>query len=105
MAYSSEGDVDEVIEMFMQVDEEATEEAEERRWNKRSQQMLSTLKRLLNRKEHVSFKETVSKCNRKQVASKFYSLLVLKKTQTIDVKQSEPFSDIILTKGSLYSAA
>ena len=65
--------------------------------------MLSNLSKLLGKNDKVSFQSTISRCNRKQVASKFYSLLVLKKTQTIEVHQSHPYSDILLTKGPLYS--
>lgn len=37
--------------------------------------------------------------NRKQAAAKFYSFLVLKKQQAIEVTQSQPYSDIIATAG------
>ena len=41
----------------------------------------------------------ISRNNRKQVASKFYTLLVLKKIQAIEVEQTEPFGDITITSG------
>ena len=41
----------------------------------------------------------ISGNNRKQVASKFYTLLVLRKMQAIEVEQTQPFGDITLTHG------
>lgn len=37
--------------------------------------------------------------NRKQAAAKFYSFLVLKKQQAVELSQEEPYSDIIATPG------
>lgn len=49
--------------------------------------------------ESVSLLELCRNNNRKQAAAKFYSFLVLKKQQAIEVTQSEPYSDIIATAG------
>lgn len=79
---------------------ENVEQFEERRWNKRSQQMLYTLHRALKDQDEASFIEITRKNTRKQAASKFYMLLVLKKQAAIDVNQNEAFDDIIVTKGA-----
>lgn len=42
--------------------------------------------------------------NRKQAAAKFYSFLVLKKQQAVEVTQEEPYSDIIATPGPRFHA-
>ena len=79
------------------------EEAEQLRWTKRTQQMMHVLERVYGHGENeASFKSIVSHNNRKQVASKFYTLLVLKKLQGVTVEQSTPFGDILITKGPKY---
>uniref|UniRef100_A0A3Q0SYW0 RAD21 cohesin complex component a n=1 Tax=Amphilophus citrinellus TaxID=61819 RepID=A0A3Q0SYW0_AMPCI len=89
-------------------DEEEDEEGqggdqdqEEKRWNKRTQQMLHGLQRVMAKTGAHSFSllDLCRNNNRKQAAAKFYSFLVLKKQQAIDVTQSEPYSDIIATAG------
>ena len=47
----------------------------------------------------IGFDGLVSRNNRKQVASKFYTLLVLKKQQAVEVKQTEPYGDILISRG------
>jgi cohesin complex subunit SCC1 len=37
--------------------------------------------------------------NRKQAASRFYTLLVLKKHQVVEVAQEEAFADIHISRG------
>ncbi|XP_073446329.1 double-strand-break repair protein rad21 homolog isoform X2 [Dendrobates tinctorius] len=77
------------------------QDQEERRWNKRTQQMLHGLQRVLARTgaESISLLELCRNTNRKQAAAKFYSFLVLKKQQAIELTQEEPYSDIIATPG------
>ena len=76
------------------------EEQEEKRWNKRTQQMSYILNRSFTRGEStVGFNELVERNNRKQVASKFYTLLVLKKMQAVEVEQTEPFGNIQISQG------
>ncbi|XP_070533696.1 double-strand-break repair protein rad21 homolog isoform X2 [Ptychodera flava] len=76
-----------------------TEEQDEKRWNKRTQQMIHVLQKQLQRQDQITFSELAKKNNRKQAASKFYTFLVLKKQNAIDVLQSEPFGEITVTKG------
>ncbi|CAH2285794.1 double-strand-break repair rad21 homolog [Pelobates cultripes] len=85
-------------------EEDATgteQDQEERRWNKRTQQMLHGLQRVLAKTgaESISLLELCRNTNRKQAAAKFYSFLVLKKQQAIELTQEEPYSDIVATPG------
>ncbi|XP_012887686.1 PREDICTED: double-strand-break repair protein rad21 homolog [Dipodomys ordii] len=85
-------------------DEDASggdQDQEERRWNKRTQQMLHGLQRALAKTgaQSISLLELCRNTNRKQAAAKFYSFLVLKKQQAIELSQEEPYSDIIATPG------
>uniref|UniRef100_A0A1A8MGA6 RAD21 homolog n=3 Tax=Nothobranchius TaxID=28779 RepID=A0A1A8MGA6_9TELE len=77
------------------------QDQEEKRWNKRTQQMLHGLQRVMAKTgaDSVSLLELCRNNNRKQAAAKFYSFLVLKKQQAIEVTQSQPYSDIIATAG------
>ncbi|KAK3088176.1 hypothetical protein FSP39_015677 [Pinctada imbricata] len=75
------------------------QEQEEKQLTKRSQVMQHSLDVAFRYKDELSFKE-MSRClNRKQAASKFYTLLVLKKAQAIEVRQPEEFGDIYINKG------
>ncbi|XP_023667616.1 RAD21 cohesin complex component b [Paramormyrops kingsleyae] len=77
------------------------QDQEERRWNKRTQQMLHGLQRVLAKTgaESISLLDLCKNNNKKQAAAKFYSFLVLKKQQAIELTQAEPYSDIIATPG------
>ncbi|KAM7373414.1 hypothetical protein PAMP_008265 [Pampus punctatissimus] len=85
-------------------DEEAQggdQDQEERRWNKRTQQMLHGLQRVMAKTgaQSVSLLDLCRNNNRKQAAAKFYSFLVLKKQQAVELVQEEPYSDIVATPG------
>lgn len=80
------------------------DEVEERQWNKRSQQMQHSLDIAFRNTDSLSFNELTRRHNRKQAASRFYTLLVLKKQSSINVCQAEPFGDIMLTKGPRFGA-
>ncbi|XP_026139023.1 double-strand-break repair protein rad21 homolog [Carassius auratus] len=77
------------------------QDQEERRWNKRTQQMLHGLQRVMAKTgaQSISLLELCRNNNKKQAAAKFYSFLVLKKQQAIELTQTEPYSDIIATQG------
>ncbi|TRY53909.1 hypothetical protein DNTS_033796 [Danionella cerebrum] len=77
------------------------QDQEERRWNKRTQQMLHGLQHVMAKTgaQSISLLELCRNNNKKQAAAKFYSFLVLKKQQAIDLTQTEPYSDIIATPG------
>lgn len=78
---------------------ESSELLENRRWTKRTQQLLHTLKRELQKKNVVNFQGLVHKSNRKQAAYKFYSCLLLSKESSIVIEQKKPFGDIKILKG------
>ncbi|XP_065804386.1 double-strand-break repair protein rad21 homolog A-like [Labrus bergylta] len=77
------------------------QDQEERRWNKRTQQMLHGLQRVMAKTgaQSVSLLDLCKNNNKKQAAAKFYSFLVLKKQQAVELVQEEPYSDIIATPG------
>ena len=84
---------------------ETFEDFDNRRWNKRTQTVLNLLKKDLDAAGQVQFFSFAEGSNRKQAASKFYSLLLLKKTETITVSQSAPFSDITVRQGPKYATS
>uniref|UniRef100_A0A2K5Q131 Rad21/Rec8-like protein C-terminal eukaryotic domain-containing protein n=1 Tax=Cebus imitator TaxID=2715852 RepID=A0A2K5Q131_CEBIM len=73
------------------------QDQEERRWKKRTQQMLHALAK--TGAESISLLELCQNTNRKQAATKFDSFLVLRKQQAIELTHEEPYSDIIPTPG------
>ncbi|KAM4630213.1 double-strand-break repair protein rad21 homolog A-like [Polymixia lowei] len=77
------------------------QDQEERRWNKRTQQMLHGLQRVMAKTgaQSVGLLDLCRNNNKKQAAAKFYSFLVLKKQQAVELSQEEPYSDIIATAG------
>ena len=80
-------------------------EAEEQRWNKRSQQMLVALNRCLQRHEFVTFRQMAppsSAHSRKQAAAKFYTFLVLKKMEAVNVAQDTEYGDIKISRGTKF---
>lgn len=83
---------------------ETSEQFENRRWTKRTQQLLHTLKREFQKKDSVSFGNLVHKSSRKQVAYKFYSCLLLSKESSINVHQKKPFGDISISKGQNFDS-
>lgn len=84
--------------------EELSEEFEQRRWTKRTQQVLRLLNRGLSKKDSVDFSTLTQKCSRKQAASRFYTCLLLAKEGTIDVEQSEPYAEIVIQKGPKFTS-
>ncbi|XP_070996442.1 RAD21 cohesin complex component b isoform X2 [Oncorhynchus clarkii lewisi] len=77
---------------------------EERRWNKRTQQMLHGLQRVMAKTgaQQISLLDLCRNNNKKQAAAKFYSFLVLKKQQAVELNQTDHYSDIIATPGARF---
>ncbi|XP_056667966.1 double-strand-break repair protein rad21-like protein 1 isoform X2 [Monodelphis domestica] len=76
---------------------------EERKWNQRTLQMLDYLRHSNNMgTKSFSLMELCRNNDQKQVAAKFYSFLVLKKQQAIELSQSAPYADIIATVGPMF---
>ncbi|XP_078507833.1 double-strand-break repair protein rad21-like protein 1 isoform X1 [Lissotriton helveticus] len=83
---------------------ECEQDNEDRRWNKRTRQILSML-RDINKKGATSF-SLLKLCeghNRKQASATFYSFLVLKKRLALELEQRAPYADIIATPGPRFS--
>jgi cohesin complex subunit SCC1 len=80
-------------------------EQEEKRWSKRTQQMQQVFDQAFTFSDNLSFKDMARNHNRKQAASRFYTLLVLRKHQIIHTEQNESFGDIIITKGPNFGIA
>ena len=88
-----------------QLSTETDEQFESRRWTKRTQQVLHTLKREFKKKDLVNFNTLCVKTNRKHVAYKFYSCLLLSKEGSIEAHQKSPFGSIQLTQGPRFEEA
>ena len=78
-------------------EEETIEEFEDRVLNKRA----AILHKQLSRNFTSDFKQITMRANRKQVAQKFHSLLVLQKMNALSLQQDTniPFSDVVMNKG------
>lgn len=87
-----------------QADDETYEQFEERVVNKRAGQMFVSIKKRL-RNNNILFSELVHGNNRKQVAQKFYTMLVLKKLQAVELSQDGPFTEMFLSRGPLFENA
>lgn len=81
---------------------DTSEQLENRRWTKRTQQLLHTLKREFQKKNVVNFGNLVHKSSRKQAAYKFYSCLLLSKEGNVEIEQKKPFGDIKISKGESF---
>ncbi|PSN53737.1 hypothetical protein C0J52_02184 [Blattella germanica] len=84
-----------------QVDE-TYEQFEERVLNKRAVQMYHIAKNKLTRKDKFFLSEITLRNNRKQVAQKFYTLLVLKKHVVLELNQDHSYDDIMITRGNKF---
>ncbi|XP_003689657.1 double-strand-break repair protein rad21 homolog [Apis florea] len=79
--------------------DETYEQFEERVLNKRASHMYHVIKSKLDTKDRLTLSEMAYKNNRKQVAQKFYTLLVLKKFQVLELNQEYPYTEIVVSKG------
>ncbi|XP_071144504.1 double-strand-break repair protein rad21 homolog isoform X2 [Mytilus edulis] len=75
------------------------EEQEEKRLTKRTHQMQHALELAFRYNNRLSFAEMSRNLYKKQSASRFYTLLVLKKFQAVEVSQQKEFGDIWISKG------
>ncbi|XP_039750249.1 uncharacterized protein LOC120626690 isoform X2 [Pararge aegeria] len=82
---------------------ETEEQFEERVLNRRAAQLFSAMRPKLVTGLELSFAELAPRHNiRKQVAQKFYSLLVLKKHQMLKLMQEETYGPITISKGAQF---
>lgn len=82
-----------------QMADETYEQFEERILNKRTTHMLHVIKRCLERGTKVPFSAIAREKKRKVVAQKFYTFLVLKKQQAVELEQSEPYGELYISRG------
>ncbi|CAL4058771.1 unnamed protein product, partial [Meganyctiphanes norvegica] len=87
-----------------QAEDETYEEYEERVVNKRAGLMFHQIKKRL-RNDTINFGKMVHGHNRKQVAQKFYTMLVLKKLQAVELDQDDPFGELTIKQGTLFENA
>lgn len=82
---------------------ETDEQFEERVLNRRAAQLFAVMKPKLSIGLQLSFSDLAPRHNnRKQVAQKFYSLLVLKKHQVLKLDQHETYGPITICKGNQF---
>lgn len=82
---------------------ETEEQFEERVLNRRAAQLFAAMRPKLAARLELSFVDLAPPHNnRKQVAQKFYSLLVLKKHQMLKLEQHETYGPITITKGAQF---
>ncbi|KAK6761914.1 hypothetical protein RB195_022851 [Necator americanus] len=83
-------------------EEDAVEGDEDHRWSKRTQNVLNIIgvKLRLTDETQIVLSDLLTKgSTRKTAAQKFYTLLVLKKSQAISVEQREPYGEIFISAG------
>ncbi|XP_030764518.1 double-strand-break repair protein rad21 homolog isoform X2 [Sitophilus oryzae] len=81
-----------------QVDE-TDEQFEERVLNKRAYQLFLLVRNRLQDASQITLSELCRKNKRKQAAQKFYSVLVLKKFQVLELEQAGAYDEIFIEKG------
>ncbi|BES91784.1 Conserved region of Rad21 / Rec8 like protein [Nesidiocoris tenuis] len=82
-----------------QANDETFEQFEERVLNKRAAHMYNLVKSKFDCSDQLLFTHLVVRNNRKQSAQKFYSLLMLKKFQVVELQQESSYADIHIEKG------
>ena len=109
------------LQMDEQLADETYEQFEERVLNKRAAAMFNLVKAKLQLADGINLKELITRCNKKQVmpylhtfeapssmfnvlsqkqvAQKFYTLLVLKKNQAVELDQTGCYADIMISRG------
>ncbi|XP_004519196.1 double-strand-break repair protein rad21 homolog [Ceratitis capitata] len=85
-----------------QLENETDEQFEERVLNKRAAQLFYTVKSRLIKQDCLILSALTVNNSRKQAAQKFYSLLVLKKFRALNIAQTQPYSDIEISRGPLF---
>uniref|UniRef100_A0A224XIU6 Putative sister chromatid cohesion complex cohesin subunit n=1 Tax=Panstrongylus lignarius TaxID=156445 RepID=A0A224XIU6_9HEMI len=82
-----------------QATDETFEQFEERVLNKRAAHMYHLVRTKIAHEDSLYFSNLVVRNNRKQAAQKFYSLLMLKKFQVVELEQEQSYADILIEKG------
>ncbi|CAD6189372.1 unnamed protein product [Caenorhabditis auriculariae] len=82
--------------------EEEEGDEDDHRWTKRTQNVLNSISGKIksNADGEITLSDLLNKgSTRKTAAQKFYTLLVLKKWQAIEVEQAKPYEEITITAG------
>ncbi|KAF2366580.1 Rad21/Rec8-like protein C-terminal eukaryotic [Trinorchestia longiramus] len=87
-----------------QAEDETYEEFEERVVNKRAAHTFRQIKKTL-RTDTIVFSNLSEGQNRKQVARMFYTMLVLKKLQAVELQQQGCYEELYINKGILFDKA
>ncbi|VDK77333.1 unnamed protein product [Litomosoides sigmodontis] len=90
------------VERTIDEDETGADGEDEHRWTKRTQNVLNSISAKIKASADgkILFTDLLTKgSTRKTAAQKFSMLLVLKKWQTIDVQQAEPYGEIVISAG------
>uniref|UniRef100_A0A1Y1N7N5 Rad21/Rec8-like protein N-terminal domain-containing protein n=1 Tax=Photinus pyralis TaxID=7054 RepID=A0A1Y1N7N5_PHOPY len=82
-----------------QMENETDEQFEERVLNKRAFQVFTQVRSKLHNTDKLYFTDMCMRHSRKQAAQKFYSLLVLKKFQVLELEQAGAYEEIIVSRG------
>ncbi|CAH0553929.1 unnamed protein product [Brassicogethes aeneus] len=82
-----------------QQQDETDEQFEERVLNKRAYQMFTSVRGKLQNSNQITLTEMCFRNTKKQASQKFYSLLVLKKFQVLELEQQESYQEIFVMKG------
>ncbi|KAF5300497.1 hypothetical protein FQA39_LY02296 [Lamprigera yunnana] len=82
-----------------QMENETDEQFEERVLNKRAFQVFTQVRSKLQHIDKLYFSEMCHRHSRKHAAQKFYSLLVLKKFQVLELEQSGAYEEIEVSRG------
>lgn len=88
-----------------QLADETYEQFEERILNKRTVHMLHMVRTPLEAGRQVRFSDVARGSNRKQVAQKFYTFLVLKKQQAVELRQDGAFTELLIERGPKFEQA
>jgi len=88
-----------------QGENETQEEFEERVVKGRAAETFRKVARRLKAEGEVSFNALTSGCSRKQVVKHFYTMLVLKKQQMVQLEQAGCYQDIRISKGERFHKA
>ncbi|KAK4876301.1 hypothetical protein RN001_012723 [Aquatica leii] len=81
-----------------QMENETDEEFEERVLKKRAFQLFTQMRSKFQQTDKLYFSEMCLRHSRKHAAQKFYSLLVLKKFQVLELEQSEAYEEIHISR-------
>ncbi|GBL81963.1 hypothetical protein AVEN_85592-1, partial [Araneus ventricosus] len=67
--------------------------------------LLRKLKLLFKETNEIKFSSLVETDRKRKVAQKFYSVLMIKKFNIVEVQQAEPYGEIFMTKGANFVVA